>query len=176
MKPHDGGGWKSVYKLRGPDDLWKAHAETGQLVMMLQENIDFTSYFRCYCIGRKYVKIMHYEPRNEFLDRYNCHHDVSDELMQTMHDYVIQLNEWLGYDFNTVEFAVRDGIPLAIDFCNPAPDADKFSVGEENFNWVIEHAAKYAIERAQQAEPGKMNLTWGKFITESVSGGYDFGR
>jgi hypothetical protein len=95
--------------------------------------------------------------------------------MQTMHDYVIKLNEWLGYDFNTVEFAVRDGIPLAIDFCNPAPDADKFSVGEANFEWVIEHAAKYAIERAQAAEPGKMNLTWGKFITESVNGNYAFG-
>ena len=172
-KPHDGGGWKSVYKCNGPEDLWKAHAETGQLVMMLQENISFTSYFRCYCIGRKYVKIMHYEPRNEFLDRYNCHHDVSDEMMQKMHDYVIKINEWLGYDFNTVEFAIRDGIPYAIDFCNPAPDADKFSVGEENFNWVIEHAAKYAIERAQAQVPGKSNLTWGKFVQQSVAGTYD---
>ena len=95
--------------------------------------------------------------------------------MKTMHDYVIKICDWLGYDFNTVEFAVRDGIPIAIDFCNPAPDADKFSVGEENFEWVIEHAAKYAIERAQDAEPGKMNLTWGKFISESVNGGYSFG-
>lgn len=175
-KPHDGGGWKSVYKCDGPEDLWKAHAETGQLVMMLQENISFTSYFRCYCIGRKYVKIMHYEPRNEFLDRYNCHHDVSDEMMQLMHDYVIKINEWLGYDFNTVEFAIRDGIPYAIDFCNPAPDADKFSVGEVNFDWVIEHAAKYAIERAQAQVPGKSNLTWGKFVAQSVAGTYDSGK
>lgn len=53
----------------------------------------------------------------------------------------------LGYDFNTVEFAVRDGIPYAIDFCNPAPDADKNSVGEENFAWIVEHAAKLAIEK-----------------------------
>lgn len=171
MKPHDGGGWKSVYKVHNQDELWKAHAETGQLVMMLQENIKFDAYFRCYCIGRKYVKIMHYEPRNEFLERYKCHHDVSDEMMQTIHDYVIKLNEWLGYDFNTVEFAIRDGVPYAIDFCNPAPDADKFSVGEENFEWVIEHAAKYAIERAQNLKPGEMNLTWGKFIRQSVEQG-----
>lgn len=168
MKPHSGGGWKSVYKLNNQDELWKAHAETDQLVMMLQEAIDFTSYFRCYCIGQKYVKIMHYEPRNEFLDRYRCHHDVSDELLKTIHDYVIKLNEWLGYDFNTVEFAIRDGIPYAIDFCNPAPDADLFSVGEENFNWVIEHAAKYAIERAQAQVEGGDNLTWGKFMKKSI--------
>lgn len=170
MKPHAGGGWKSVYKLNNQDELWSAHAETGQLVMMLQEAIDFTSYFRCYCIGRKYVKIMHYEPRNEFLDRYRCHHDVSEELLATIHDYVLKLNNWLGYDFNTVEFAVRDGIPLAIDFCNPAPDADLFSVGEENFEWVIEHAALYAIERAQAHKEGQMNLTWGEFIKLGAKG------
>jgi hypothetical protein len=44
--------------------------------------------------------------------------------------------------FNTVEFAVRDGIPYAIDFGNPAPDADVNSVGEENFEWVVEESAK----------------------------------
>ena len=176
MKPHAGGGWKSVYKLGGPEELWKAHAETGQLVMMLQEAIDFTSYFRCYCIGRKYVKIMHYEPRNEFLNRYKVQHDVSREMLQTIHDYVLKLNNWLGYDFNTVEFAIRDGIPYAIDFCNPAPDADKFSVGEENFEWVIETAANYAIERAQAQEPGRDNLTWGEYVRTAVNGNYAFGR
>ena len=168
MKPHAGGGWKSVYKLNNPDELWKAHKETDQLVMMLQEAIDFDSYFRCYCIGRKYVKIMHYEPRNEFLDRYRVQHDVSQDLLDTIHDYVLRLNNWLGYDFNTVEFAVRDGIPYAIDFCNPAPDADKFSVGEENFEWVIETAANYAIERAQAQQPGKDNLSWGQYIRRAV--------
>jgi hypothetical protein len=48
-----------------------------------------------------------------------------------------------SYDFNTVEFAVRDGIPYAIDFGNPAPDADVNSVGEENFEWVVEESAKW---------------------------------
>ena len=168
IKPHDGGGWKSVYKVNNKEELWKAQSETGQLVMMMQEDIKFDAYFRCYCIGQKYVKIMHYEPRNEFLERYKCHHDVSDEMLQTIHDYVIKLNEWLGYDFNTVEFAIRDGVPLAIDFCNPAPDADLFSVGEENFEWVIENAANYCIERAQGHEEGKNNLTWGQFIKNAA--------
>ena len=30
----------------------------------------------------------------------------------------------LGYDLNTVEFAVEGGVPYAIDFLNPAPDAE----------------------------------------------------
>ena len=120
MKPFAGGGWKNVYRLENADDFFRKFQETGQLVMMLQEEIKFESYFRCYCIGRKYVKIMHYEPRNPHHLRYACQHDVSDKLMKTMEEYVLRLNEALGYDFNTVEFAIRDGVPYAIDFCNPA--------------------------------------------------------
>lgn len=169
MKPHAGGGWKNVYKLNSPSDLFDKFAETGRLVMMLQEAIDFESYFRCYCIGGKYVRIMHYEPRNPHHLRYAANFDVPESLIKTMEDYVLRLNHGLGYDFNTVEFAVRDGIPIAIDFCNPAPDAELTSVGNENFEWVVETAANYAIERAQAHEEGKDNLTWGTFISEAVN-------
>ncbi|MEM6723103.1 MAG: hypothetical protein AAF598_03635 [Bacteroidota bacterium] len=169
MKPFAGGGWKNVYRLENMQDFFNKYDETGQLVMMLQEEIKFDAYFRCYCIGRKYVKVMHYEPRNPHHLRYDANHEVSDELMATIEAYVIKLNEALGYDFNTVEFAIRDGIPYAIDFCNPAPDADVHSVGEENFKWVIEYAAKYAIERAQAQNPDATNLTWGSFINDSVA-------
>jgi hypothetical protein len=74
----------------------------------------------------------------------------------------------LGYDFNTVELAVKDGIPYAIDFCNPAPDADIKSVGEENFEWIVEAASNMAIERAKNHKPGKNNLSWGEFIVSAV--------
>ncbi len=164
MKPFSGGGWKSVYKLDTVQDFWEKHQETGQLVMMLQEAIEFESYFRCYCIGGKHVRIMHYEPRNPHHLRYVANHDISPELLQTIHDHVLRLNRALGYDFNTVEFAVRDGIPYAIDFCNPAPDADVHSVGEENFEWVVETVANYAIERALAQKPGQDNLTWGSYM------------
>ncbi len=163
MKPHAGGGWKSVYKVESLQEIWDAYNETEQLVMMLQEGIDFTSYFRCYCIGRKHVRIMHYEPRNPHHLRYDANFDVSDKLLKTIEDYVLKLNEALGYDFNTVEFAVRDGIPIAIDFCNPAPDANINSVGAENFEWVVETMANYAIERAQ-AHDGKPQINWGTFV------------
>ena len=169
FKPHAGGGWKNVYKVHNPDEFFRAYNETGQLVMMLQEAVEFDSYFRCYAIGRKHVRIMHYNPSNPHHLRYAANYDVPASLIKTMEDYVIRLNEALGYDFNTVEFAVRDGVPLAIDFCNPAPDAERGSVGEENFEWVVEHAAQYAIERAQAQQEGKNNLTWGTFVKNSVA-------
>ena len=168
MKPHSGGGWKSVYKLNSPEEFFRAYNETGQLVMLFQEAVDFTDYFRCYCIGGKEVLIMPYEPRNEPHLRYATEMkttgEAGEKLLATMKDYVLKLNEGLGYDFNTVEFAVRDGIPLAIDFGNPAPDADINSVGEKNFEWVVEAAANLAIERALAYKPGQDNLTWGTFV------------
>lgn len=169
MKPHAGGGWKSVYKLRGPDEFFEAYRQTAQLVMMLQEEIIFDDYFRCYCLGRKYVRIMQYEPRNPHHLRYAVEKGpASDKLLKTVHNHVLNINHSLGYDFNTVEMAVRDGIPYAIDFCNPAPDAEVTSVGQENFDWVVEHAAKMAVERAQSHQDDRDNLTWGTFVSDGV--------
>ncbi len=172
LKPHSVGGWKSVYRVTGPSDLWAKHQETGQTVMLLQEEIVFDDYFRCYCIGQKEVRIMPYEPRNPHHLRYatsmNTKGPWAEPLLETIKDYTLKLNKALGYDFNTVEFAVRDGVPVAIDFCNPAPDADIYSVGPDNFEWVVEAAANMAIERALGHEEGKDNLTWGTYLDASV--------
>jgi len=37
FKPFAGGGWKNVYRLHNPEEFYRAYSETGQLVMMLQE-------------------------------------------------------------------------------------------------------------------------------------------
>jgi hypothetical protein len=169
MKPFAGGGWKNVYKLRSMDDFFEKHAETGQLVMLLQEEIIFEEYYRCYCIGGKHVRIMPYEPRNPHHLRYVAGFQPSPERHKLMEDIVLRINHYLGYDFNTVELALRNGVPYAIDFCNPAPDADKASVGEENFEWVVETAAKFAIEKAQSHKEGVDNLHWGEYLKRSVN-------
>lgn len=167
MKPHAGGGWKSVYQLNNLDEFFEKHAETEQLVMMLQEEIKFDEYYRCYCIGGKHVRIMPYEPRNPHHLRYVADFSPSEERYKLMEDIVLRICRYLGYDFNTVELALRDGVPYAIDFCNPAPDAEVTSVGQENFDWVVENAANYAIERAQAHVEGADNLTWGEYIKRS---------
>ena len=169
MKPYAGGGWKNVYKVSDADDLFNKHAETGELVMLLQEEIIFEEYYRCYCIGGKHVRIMPYEPRNPHHLRYEAGFTPSKELHAQMEDIVLRINKYLGYDFNTVELALRDGVPYAIDFCNPAPDAEIKSVGQENFDWVVETAANYAIEKAQEQKSDSDNLTWGEYVKRSTS-------
>ena len=170
FKPFAGGGWKNVYKLNNADEFFKAYNETGQLVMMLQEEIIFTEYFRCYCLDRHDVHIMQYDPKQPHHLRYVRNpKPVEKKIMDKVNEGVIALNKALGYDFNTVEFAVRDGVPYAIDFCNPAPDADVNSVGQENFEWIVEATANMAIRRAKTHKSGQNNLTWGGFIDSFVN-------
>jgi glutathione synthase/RimK-type ligase-like ATP-grasp enzyme len=169
MKPFAGGGWKHVYRLDSAEDFFTKHGETGQLVMLLQEEIVFTEYYRCYCIGGKYVRIMSYEPRNPHHLRYVADFKPTAERLKQMTDIVLRINKYLGYDFNTVELAIRDGIPYAIDFCNPAPDAERTSVGEENFEWVVETSANYAIEKAMENKEGVDNLTWGEYVRRGAN-------
>ncbi|MFY7651571.1 MAG: ATP-grasp domain-containing protein [Chitinophagaceae bacterium] len=169
MKPFAGGGWKNVYRVTDEQDFYTKHSETGQLVMLLQEEIVFEEYYRCYCIGGKYVHIMPYEPRNPHHLRYVAGFEPSPEKLKEMEALVLRINQYLGYDFNTVELALRNGVPYAIDFCNPAPDAEIKSVGEQNFAWVVETAATYAIEKALSHKPGKDNLTWGEYVKRSAA-------
>ncbi len=169
FKPFAGGGWKHVYKIENREQFYQTYNQTEQLVMMLQEEIQFTDYYRCYCLGQKYVRVMRYDPKQPYHMQYIRNAPpVEAKLNAKIEDAVLRLCSGLGYDFNTVELAIRDGEPYAIDFGNPAPDADYYSVGEENFEWIVETSANFAIELAKAHKPGKINLTWGKFVTDAV--------
>jgi len=169
FKPFAGGGWKNVYRLENSKEFFDSYNETGRLVMMLQEEIDFSDYFRCYCLNRKYVRVMQYDPRQPHHLRYIQNpKPIEAKLLKAVEDGVLKLNNVLGYDFNTVEFAIKDGTPYAIDFGNPAPDADLNSIGEENFEWIVEHSAQMAIERAIAHKDEDFNLIWGDFIKSTT--------
>ena len=168
MKPFDGGGWKNVYRIEGEDDFFHAYNESGDICMTYQEDIDFEEYYRCYVIGGKYVRIMPYQPRNPHHLRYVADFAPTSEMLKRIEDDCITLCRALGYDMNTVEFAVRDGIPYAIDFMNPAPDAELSSVGQENFEWVVETLAGYAIEEAKKGRREPTEYRWSAMLAGGV--------
>ncbi|HVT72425.1 MAG TPA: hypothetical protein VHD61_04765 [Lacunisphaera sp.] len=172
FKPHAGGGWKNVYKVRNREEFFQAYDETGQLVMLLQAEVVFEDYYRCYCIGGTDVRIMPYEPRNPHHLRYVVDRPPgSPELLARIERDVRTLNHALGYEFNTVEFGVSGGVPYAIDFCNPAPDADLKSVGEENFNWVVAAAARMLVRKAKAHDAARNNTTWGGYVQRAAATG-----
>src|SRR5256885_2588222 len=133
LKPFDGGGWKSVYKVDNPEQLFAAYDETDTLCMTLQKGVDFKEYFRCYVVGQEKVHVMQYDPRRPHAERYvKDGPPIEEKMYARVVADALTLCRALGYDLNTVEFAVEDGIPYAIDFLNPAPDADYASVGPQN--------------------------------------------
>jgi len=165
LKPYDGGGWRHVYKVDNPQELWDRYNETGDLCMVLQAAVDFDEYYRCYCIGQEKVHIMAYDPRRPHAERYV--HDgppMAAALRERITGDCLKICRALGYDMNTVEFACEKGVPYAIDFMNPAPDADIASVGEENFRWMVNAMADLAIRQALEPAKPQAEYRWNRFL------------
>ncbi len=151
LKPFDGGGWRDVYKINSADEFFVAYDQTRTLCMTLQRGVNFKEYFRCYVVGQEKVRIMPYDPRAPFHERYVQNPPAyPPALLARVERDARTLCTALGYDLNTVEFAVEDGVPYAIDFMNPAPDADLHSVGEANFDWIVEAVAGLAVKKATE--------------------------
>ncbi len=169
MKPVDGGGWKDVHHIHNRDEFFSAYDESRDLCMMYQKAVDFNEYFRCYVVGQKMVHIMPYDPRRPHHERYVKDAPKYDRtLLKRVERDALTLCRALGYDLNTVEFAVENGVPFAIDFMNPAPDADLHSVGQENFDWIVKEVADLAIAKAKAA-PTNLELRWSSFLNAGAA-------
>jgi hypothetical protein len=172
MKPAYGGGWKDVYKCDNAQEFFAAYDQTRDLTMMAQEAIEFELYYRCYVLGRKRIRIMAYDPKAPFHERYVKNPPPMEPSFEArIKRDALALCEGLGYDMNTVEFAVRDGIPYAIDFMNAAPDADLNSVGQENFDWMVENMAETLIEMVRGPKKFELTGNWPSVmdVTKDVS-------
>ena len=159
LKPIHGGGWRDVHEVRGCEEFFRAYDQSRDLCMVVQKAIEYTEYFRCFVAGPKKVRIMPYDPRRPHAERYlqgvpRARTLRAKLLFRRMEEDALKLSRGLGYDLNSVEFAVENGIPYAIDFLNPVPDADVHSVGAENFEWIVDQVADLAIARANRYAPG----------------------
>lgn len=158
LKDAHGGGWKEVYVCHSKEELFHYYDQTGLLTMVVQEFIEWDQYIRCMCIGQETVLPMKYDPGER---RYHVEHEhMTPELGERVVNDSLALVQALGYDMNTVEWAVRDGVPYAIDFMNPAPDMDINSLTPHYFEWVVKTMADMAIRAAQDAEGQLSALRW----------------
>jgi hypothetical protein len=108
---------------------------------------------------------MKYDPRAPHHERYvKGNPQPGTKLKQRIEKDALALCRALGYDLNTVEFAVEDGVPYAIDFMNPAPDAEVTSVGRDNFDWVVDAVAEMAVKKALGGKNPVEELRWASFL------------
>jgi hypothetical protein len=147
LKDAHGGGWKEVYVCRSLDELIHNYDSSGQLTMIVQEFIEWDQFIRCLSLGQRDVLPMKYDPKER---RYLVEHEhLSPQLGKRIVDDSLTLMRALGYDMCSLEFAVRDGIPYAIDFMNPAPDMDLNSLTPHYFDWAVKGMADLAIRLAK---------------------------
>jgi len=165
LKPHDGGGWRDVFHVHSPEEFFQAYDQTRDLCMTLQAAVNFKEYFRCYVVGQKEVRIMPYDPRRPHEHRYVLDaSEYSPKLLKRVEKDALTLCKALGYDLNTVEFACEDGVPYAIDFMNPAPDADLHSVGRASFDWIVDAVARLAVKKARESDKTAREMRWASLL------------
>jgi hypothetical protein len=162
LKDAWGGGWKNVYKVNSLEELLHAYDQTGTLCMVLQEFIDYDQFVRCICIGQEQIMPIRYDPKER---RYYVDHDhLSPELGERIIHDARLINRVMGYDMNSIEFAVKDGVPYAIDFMNPAPDLDINSITPHYFKWAVETMADLCVEMAHNPKTQRTEQRWARFV------------
>jgi len=152
VKPHWGGGFRDVTRVTDLESLWKAYDQSGTLTLIAQEEIRWTQYVRCIVVGTSEVLPALWDPRLPHFERYVRAAVEMPPLDAAIRARCVKdaktLCAALGYEMNTVELAIRDGVPVAIDFMNSAPDFDISSLGPETFGWVVDKMADLVIARA----------------------------
>lgn len=161
LKDAHGGGWKDVYVCHTLEELLHHYDQSGLLTMIAQEFIRWDEFVRCLVIGQEEVYPIRYDPKAR------KYHPELDFLPRPLHDRVVRdsltLVRALGYDMNSMEWAIRDGVPYAIDFMNPAPDMDIYSLTPTHFEWVVKAMADLAL-RLAKAPPSRARPSWERFL------------
>jgi hypothetical protein len=162
LKPYSGGGWKHVYKVHDRDELIRAYDGTAPYPMTLQQFIHFDQYVRCFTFGKTDIVPVAYDPHQR---KYNIDHAyLSAALGERIVRDARTLNMALGYEMNTIEFAVQDGVPYAIDFLNPAPDFERDRITGHYFEIAVQKMAELAIDRALHGQPQRSWPQWASML------------
>jgi hypothetical protein len=170
LKPFSGGGWKHVYKVADRQELIAAYDGTAPYCMTLQEFIDFDHYVRCFTFGKDDIVPVRYDPRARqyIVD----HRYLDDEVGARVVRDAQAINRALGYEMNTIEFAIKDGVPYAIDFLNPAPDFERDRITSHYFDLVVEKMAGLVIDRALKGLPSDPWPRWEEMIGVGRASGF----
>ena len=170
LKPYSGGGWKHVYKVNDRQELLEAYDRTAPYPMTLQQFIRFDTYVRCFTFGKTDITPVAYDPLQR---RYLVEHDYlsSDVGARVVRD-AQTINLALGYEMNTIEFAIEEGIPYAIDYLNPAPDFERDRITPFYFSHVVEKMAALVIDRAINGRPSQSWPRWEEMLGIGPASGF----
>ncbi len=143
MKPFDGGGWRGVSRVRNSEELNRSYDESGEMLMHLQESIDFDVFARALTIGPE-TMVMKFRPDEPMHDRYAVSHDfLSPEVGAEAITISQTVNAFFRWEFNSCEMLVKDGLVYPIDYANACPDVAVTSL-HYYFPWAMTALLKWS--------------------------------
>lgn len=165
LKPNIENSSHIFIKVYNKNEFFTAYDMTGNTVMLLQEFIDYEEYYRCYVVGKKRIKIIQYDPSLPQHLRFTKDPvKLDNKLAKKLEDMSIKICSSLGFDFNVVEFAVKQGQIFAVEFINKFPLTRNSYLHPEHFSWLIMNTADYLIELARQRKVKPGNYSWINFL------------
>jgi glutathione synthase/RimK-type ligase-like ATP-grasp enzyme len=162
LKNAHSGTLKQVFICHSLDELIYCFDQSGQRTMVVQEYIEWEHYVRCFCLGQKETLVIKYDPN---LRRYSVDHEhLTRELGGWIVDDSLKLVQAFGYDMNAIDWAIRDGVPYAIDFLNLAPEIDPDALTPFYFDQLVTQSAAMIIRMAKNRRSPANKLKWGSLF------------
>ncbi|MEO0481047.1 MAG: hypothetical protein AAF196_16370 [Planctomycetota bacterium] len=165
MKPYDGGGWVGVSKIDNAEELAASYDTSGKFVMHLQKGVvPYEAFVRGVGIGPQ-VRCIRYDPSAPLHQRYTEEADdlfvdsMTEDDLQVMRDTTLTINSFFGWDFNSCEALLNDGVWHPIDFANPCPDSQVTSL-HLHFPWIVLAKMKWGLFCAATKRRFRQNLHW----------------
>ena len=144
MKPFDGGAWRGVTRIGGPDDLHRAYDESGEMLMHLQATVDYEHFARALSIGPE-TMVMDFRPDEPMHRRYHVTHDFLSPSAGAQAVAVSRIvNAFFLWEFNSAEMLVVGDEVHPIDYANACPDVSVTSL-HYYFPWAITALVRWSV-------------------------------
>ena len=152
------------------EELLAAYDGTAPYCMTLQQFVHFDQYVRCFTFGKTDIVPVAYDPHQR---RYLVEHEyLSPEIGARVVRDAQTINQALGYEMNTIEFAIEKGVPYAIDFLNPACDFERDRITPFYFDMVVDRMARLCIDRALNPDQRQMWPRWEEMLGLGQASGF----
>jgi hypothetical protein len=164
VKPYDGGGWQGVVKVDNAAELKQAYDASGKSLLHLQKGVvPYERFVRCIGFGAQ-TKTVLYDPSQPLHGRYTTETNfISAQDQRVLEDITLTINAFFGWDFNSCEALLQQGVWWPIDFANPCPDSQVTSL-HAHFPWLVKSYLRWSLYCAATKRPMRALPAWDEWF------------